>query len=54
MYFDIVAKLTKKQRSPREDGFHFSSDEECTREVGKLPFNGVRPWLCICPRAPRP
>ena len=25
--FDTVAKLTKKQHSPREDGFHFSSDE---------------------------
>ena len=24
--FDTVAKLTKKQHSPREDGFHFSSD----------------------------
>ena len=23
--FDMVAKLTKKQHSPREDGFHFSS-----------------------------
>ena len=25
--FDTVAKLTKKQHSPREDGFHFSSDK---------------------------
>jgi hypothetical protein len=95
--FDTVAKLTKKQHSPREDGFHFSSDKfmnffdekimiirkqitdsskvaeikpllknpkldpensiglyRITREGGKSPFNGVRPRLCICPRAPRP
>ena len=25
--FDTVAKLTKKQHSPREDGFHFSSNK---------------------------
>ena len=25
--FDTVANLTKKQHSPREDGFHFSSDK---------------------------
>ena len=25
--FDTVAKLTKKQHSPREDDFHFSSDK---------------------------
>jgi hypothetical protein len=24
---DIVTKLTKKQHSPRDDGFHFSSDK---------------------------
>ena len=28
--FDSVAKLTKKQHSLREDGFHFSSDEFVT------------------------
>ena len=27
---------------------------DCTSEGGKLPFNGARPRLCICPRAPRP
>ena len=25
--FDTIAKITKKQQSPRKDGFHFSSDK---------------------------
>ena len=46
--FDTDAKLTKKQHSPREDGFNFSSDKFMNFFDEKTPCCPQSTWICCC------